>query len=180
MCRCYGLVHSLKAWQRNRLSEAYEPKQKAKERQEALQDEDQPVAKKKRHVGRFEDVTWDKEGLLEEVKSYEDGKSISWRALAEKYNVMNKQGLLAGNGGQIVKEFLMQNDVDVERFTVEHKAEAGVVRRRKRRMAGGELSVPCQVPPSKVKNKLVEKLQSGEYTIGQMIVPKKVKTNSPK
>ena len=135
---------------------------------------EQPAKKcKKDHVGNINTYDWDKRSLLEEVEGYDDNEEVSFRDLATKYNVCNKQGKLAANGRQIVKEWLISEGVDVSRFkTKGHSSNA--VRRRKRRGAGGEISLPTEVTPVQLRTKLKDKVQSGEYTIGEMIVPRQV------
>lgn len=95
--------------------------------------------RKKDHVGSSQNVTWDKQGLKQEVEGYEDGKAVNWSALAKKYNVTNQNGEMAGNGGQIIKEFLQSEGVNVNRLKRPHeyKGEEKRVRRKKLRGKGG-------------------------------------------
>ena len=121
-------------------------------------------------------MTWDKEALKAEVEAFEDGSEISWREIAKKYNICNKSGQLAANGGQIAKDWLISEGVNVDRFTPkQERIECSTVRRKRRRGVGGEISLPTEVHPGILKQQLSEKLQSGEYSIGEMIVPKKVR-----
>ena len=76
-------------------------------------------------------MEWDKEALLEEVKGC-DNDIINWSELARRYQVKNKNGELAKNGGQIVQEYLMAQDVDVERFK-KRKADSDGNRIRKKK-----------------------------------------------
>ena len=71
---------------------------------------------KRSPIGNFENMQWDKQALLEEVNSYADGTVINWSALARQYQVKNKNGELAKNGGQIVQEYLKSQGVDVSKF----------------------------------------------------------------
>ena len=131
----------------------------------------------KDHVGKFDHMNWDKNQLLAEVKGYEEGHKINWTHLATRYNVTNKNGQLAKNGGQIVKAWLTSTGVDLSRFEIpEKKSKDGgtIARRRKRRITGGEISFPTEVHPNVLKEMLQEKLEKGLYTIGERIVPKKV------
>ena len=66
--------------------------------------------------------------------------------------------------------------MDLSRFRTkrENSECSTVVRRKKRRGIGGEITFPTEVHPKELKKMLMGKLQSGEYTIGEMIVPKKV------
>lgn len=174
--RCYGGGHSLRGWQRDRLATSFETKESAKKRTEQLNCQPAQKKAKKNHVGKFEASNWDKENLLEEVRGYEDGKVVSWRALATRYNVCNNKGVLANNGGQMVKEYVISQDLDITKFRTssQHIGDQEIVRKRKRRSVGGEISIPTEPTPAKLRQMLAEKLSSGEYTIGEMIVPKKV------
>ena len=67
--------------------------------------------------------------------------------------------------------------MDVNRFKRKHDdtdEREEHIRRKKRRGTGGEITVPTEVSPEKLRQMAKEKIQSGEYTIGQRIVPKKV------
>ena len=48
------------------------------------------------------------------------------------------------------------------------------IRRKKRKSAGGEMTVPTDVTTEKLKEMLTKKIESGEYSVGQRIVPKTV------
>lgn len=175
--RCYGGGQSVRAWQRNRLATSFETKHSAKERRE-VSDELDPVTKvkKKDHTGNFDKIAWDKEALKLEVEGFEDNHFVNWTNLAKRHNICNKAGQIAGNGGQIVKEWLILQGVNVTRFEEkqQHTNESPIIRRQKRKGQGGELSVPIEVSPEKLKKQMKEKIKSGEYTVGEMIVPEKV------
>ena len=131
--------------------------------------------KKKDHTGDMESMSWDKVGLKREVEGYEDNQIFSWRDLAIRYNVCNKSGEKAKNGGQIVKEWLLSQKVDLARFSEKQKCSSvPITRKRKHRGPGGEITMPVEIHPEALKQKLAEKLRSGEYSIGEIIVPKKV------
>ena len=131
--------------------------------------------KKKDHTGDMESMSWDKVGLKREVEGYEDNQIFSWRDLAIRYNVCNKAGEVAKNGGQIVKEWLLSQKVDLARFSEKQKCSSvPITRKQKRRGPGGDITLPVEIHPEAPKQKLAEKLRSGEYSIGEIIVPKKV------
>lgn len=111
-----------------------------------------------------------------EVEGYEDNHLINYSELASRYNIINKSGQLPSNAGQIVKEWLISEGVDVQRFRSKRatSVDTQVIRRKKRRGAGGEITVPTEISIEELKRKLTDKLESKEYTIGEMIVPKKV------
>ncbi|KAK3737636.1 hypothetical protein QZH41_018433, partial [Actinostola sp. cb2023] len=174
--RCYGGGQSLSAWQRSRLAKSFETKGSAKRRrEEVISNELEPNRKvvKKDHTGSIDNIEWDKKALKLEVEGFEDNHIINWKRLAVKYNVCNKAGQLACNGGQIVKEWLVSHGVNVTRFETKRKQSTDVspiIRRKKRKGRGGEISVPTEVSPQKLKEQLKEKIKSGEYTVGEMIV----------
>lgn len=129
--------------------------------------------KKKDHTGDIQKMDWDKEALKEEIQGYDDNHPVNWSELARQYNVNSKDGKLASNGGQIVKEWLVANNVNINRLN-HRERDNPVVRRKKLKGNGGEISIPTEVNPDLIKQQLVEKLESGEYNIGEMIVPRKV------
>lgn len=130
---------------------------------------------KRSPVGKFEKMTWKKEELKAEVESYEDGKFVSWSKLAQTYNVLNSKGELAKNGGQIVKEWLKSVGVDTERFKrYNTDSDNPRVRRKKRRGLGGEISTPTPETNDALKKRLQDKILQNEYSIGKLIVPRKV------
>jgi ribosomal protein S25 len=165
--RCYGSGQSLRGWQRNRLALSFETTASAKER-------NQKVKQKSRARGI---VTWDTEALKEEVKSYDSERVVNWSELARKYDVKKAHGEHAKKGGQIIKDWLNSEGVDVNRFRRKHgQSDATMtnIRRKRRKGAGGEVTVPTDVTPEKLKEILTKKIESGEYTVGQRIVPKTV------
>ena len=113
--------------------------------------------------------------MKEEVQGHEDSTLINFTELATRYNVLNKSGQLASNRGQIVKQWLISEGVNINRFRTKRKSEDKVIKRKKRRGAGGEISVPNEVSVQELKRKLADKIKAKDYTIGEMIVPKKVR-----
>ena len=169
--RCYGSGQSLRGWQRNRLASSFETTVSAKERHQKV--------KKRSRVA--ETVTWDTEALKEEVRSYDSEKVVNWSELARKYDVKKANGEIANNGGQIIKDWLNSEGVDVNRFKRKHgqrDATMTNIRRKKRKSAGGEIAVPTDVTAEKLKEIMNKKIESGEYTVGQRIVPKTVRITS--
>jgi hypothetical protein len=120
-------------------------------------------------------MAWDKDGLKFEVESYEDGKFVNWSQLAKQYNITNTKGEIAENGGQIAKEWLKSVSVDTERFKQYNVDSDGPhIRRKKRRGIGGEISIPTPETNASLKKRLHEKILENEYSIGKLMVPKKV------
>ena len=153
------------------MASSFETRESAKERNE------NKAVSTKSHTGNLDAMTWDKAALKAEVMNYEDGKTVIWSELARKYKVTNANGEIAGNGGQTIKEWLIQEGVNVTRFKrpYEQSADSERIRRKKRKGNGGEISVPADVSPEQLRKMAWEKIESGEYTIGDRIVPRKVR-----
>ena len=129
---------------------------------------------KKNHSGNFDSMTWDKEALKKEVESKKDGEKINWSEVARRYHVTNKRGEMARNGGQIVQEWLVNQGVNIHRFNPQGLPNKLRARRKKKRGQGGEISIPVPETNDELKEKLKLKITSGEYTVGELIVPRKV------
>lgn len=164
----------MSAWDRARKALSFETREAAKKRKEECLD-DQPTKKRKTHTGSFDNICWDGGALKEEVISYGDNHNVNWSELARRYEVRNRDGQLAKNGGQIIKEWLISENVDVRRFVTRNcESNTPVIRCRKRKAHGGEISVPVDVGQNELRKQLQEKLLSKEFTIGDMIVPRQV------
>ncbi|KAK3736574.1 hypothetical protein QZH41_012852, partial [Actinostola sp. cb2023] len=144
---CLGNRQSFKARQRERLAMSFESRRAAEERLRAKVQATQ-CQKKKDHTGTIKDINWDKEKLKQEVDGYEDGVKINWSDLARKYDIKNKSGNSAKNGGQIAQQYLVNEGVNVHRFKRQHDEsnKENKIRRKKLRGLGGEISLPTQKP----------------------------------
>ena len=54
------------------------------------------------------------------------------------------------------------------------KKREKICAKKKKTSAGGEISMPTEPTTDRLQQLRTEKLKSGEYTIGEMIVPKEV------
>jgi hypothetical protein len=114
----------------------------------------------------------------EEVGNYPDNMVINWSGLARKHDIKNTQGEIAKNGGQIAEEWLKSVGFDVNRFKRKLDGNDAKVRRKKLREHGGEITVAVPQTTESVKGDMKENILSGEYTVGQQIVPRKVCINN--
>ena len=78
------------------------------------------MQKNRNPVGNLDTKVFDKEKLKEEVESYTDDVALNWSELARRHNVQNTNGEPAKNGGQIIKEWLKSEGVDVAKFKQKH------------------------------------------------------------
>ena len=65
--------------------------------------EGEPKPKRKRHGCRPDFLNFNKDKLLQEARAWMPTKTINWSKLAREYSIESP------NGGQIIKEFLLQN-----------------------------------------------------------------------
>ena len=84
----------------------------------------------------------------------------------------NSNGKLPGNAGQIVKEFLRENGADISNLQYKRKGnEDNCTRRKRRKIKGTSISIPCDPTNKNVKNELKKMLNAGKYTLGEVVVP---------
>lgn len=172
--RCLGNRQSFASRQRERLSATFESKKCAKERRKnVIAQEKAGTRNKKNHSGNIENMIdgIDKDHLINEINSYAEGTIINWSDLARRYNVSNKKGIPAKNGGQMIQDFLVNQGINVTKFKkpIAHDR----VRRQKLRGKGGEISLPTAETNESLKKTLKAKIMKGEICVGEMIVPKK-------
>ena len=66
--------------------------------------------RERRHSPKFENVQWDKEGLLDKLQNWPSGKKINWSALGRESNIPG------ANKGQVVKEFAKESGINVHQL----------------------------------------------------------------
>ena len=91
---------------------SFESKEEAAERTRQQKRE----GEQKSPVGKFANMEWDKEGMKDEVNGYADETLVNWSELARRFQIKNKSGELAQNGGQNAMEWLKSEGVNVKRF----------------------------------------------------------------
>ena len=99
------------------MASSFESKQDAKERRDNEMAAELAAKRRKlNHSGRFDNITWNC-GLKAKVQGYPDCMKVNWTTLARQYQIKNINGEIAKNGGQIAKDWLLSQGVDVQRFT---------------------------------------------------------------
>ena len=136
-----GNRQSFSARQRERLASSFESTITAKKRKEReMMEETTGKRRKKDHVGRLENTLWDKDGLKKEVDGYPDETKVNWSELARRFEIRNKKGEIAKNGGQIAQEFLIKAGSNIHRFNCKRElstTDRTRIRRKKLRGIGG-------------------------------------------
>ena len=130
--------------------------------------------KPKNHIGSNVDP-WNQEDCLNEVLNYEEGDSINFTELARKYGVHNKDGNIPGNAGQIVKEYLKVCNIPLEKLNNSKVTQVTRIRRAKRKLDGIDITIPTELTTEQVKLELKKMIDTGDITIGELIVPQKFK-----
>lgn len=101
---------SLAAREKQRIHQSFETIQQAKSRVEKTP----PGMKERSHIPT--EVTGNTEQLLEDVRSWPH-EPVCWSAKAREYQIRgNTNDTTPPNGGQIIKEFLKSNGVDITPF----------------------------------------------------------------
>lgn len=113
---------SLSRYQCKRLSQSFE----------------KPSAPKKprTHSPSIENITMDKEAVLNDLRNFPLNTKINWSEFARSHGVQNK------NGGQIIKQFATEQGLDV--LTLECRAETPTrrIQSQKRKLPG--TAIPCR------------------------------------
>ena len=175
----YNERQSYAARQWDRLDTSFETREAAIKRKEiSSEHEEDSTVKRKRHAGNFDAMTWDKNGLKSEVEGYADGVKVNQSEIARRYKITNQKGEIAKNGGQIAQEWLLSQVVDLHRFKCNTEVERQP-RRKKLKGLGGEISIPTPETNDALKEKLKLQIQEGEFTVGELIVPREVTQVEP-
>ncbi|XP_065666302.1 uncharacterized protein LOC136087455 isoform X1 [Hydra vulgaris] len=136
---------------------------------------DTGVKKPKKHIGSSHAYKDQLNSCLEEVKVYQTGEKINYSDLARKYNIIDSESKMPKNGGQIVKEFLKENDVNLTSLS-ELKRRSGekspvIIRRKKRRLTDLSVSFPQVETNAQVAAKLNLLVSENKYSLGELIAP---------
>ena len=83
-----------------------------------------------------------------------------------------EHGILAKNGGQIVKEFAKEKGIDTTKL--DGRRDGSRMRAKKLKMPGGKISVPCHKTQQAVKHDWQKMIESGQLTLGEPCSPYKL------
>jgi hypothetical protein len=166
---------------RDRLAAYFETPQAAKQRSE--KDSKKVTTEKKKrqkHVGNIENYNFDRADFLKYIKTLPTGAKVSWRNLAIKFNLTNKNGIRPSNGGQVLLEYAKKMGANTHKFNTEKRISGRDyvqrVRRAKQKLYK-KISIPTTRPTSTLHKAIQRKLQTKELYIGEKIAPKIYKRN---
>ncbi|XP_065678700.1 uncharacterized protein LOC136093585 [Hydra vulgaris] len=164
--RAFGTEISLRKATKIRMNQSFETFANLK-----VRNEKKNPNKLKDHTGNYTNK-WNENDCWKEVVSYVPGTKINFTELAQKYNVINSNGEIAKNRGQIVKQFLSSKGVDLS--CLKYKGQGNrIIRRCKKKIHATDISIPAEPTIKKIKLNIKEKVSKGEYTIGELIIPQK-------
>ena len=111
--------------------------------------------------------------MKQELENLPENSTVNWSEIARRYKITEKNtDRIAKHGGQIAKDWLVSQGIDVSKFENKSRRFSNV-RRKKMRMSGGEVAFPCLEPIKKTREKLKQKIEEGQFKIGEIIVPRK-------
>jgi len=148
---------SLSSYKNMRMAESFEtPEQKKEHRMQC-------PSKPRKHSPSFDNTTWDQESVLRDLQNWPQNEAINWTKFATQHAIPGR------NRGQIVKEFAMANEIDVE--TLDHRPLNQRVRARKLKMPGASVSFPCHRSVEGVKEDWAKMVDDGTLTLGEPCAP---------
>ena len=97
--------------------------------------------------------------------SYDCAYQINLTELARKYNIVspqNPEGVDKSVAGAVIKEFLEDNGVNLERFDqMKSRCEKPRIRRKIKRSPGGEISMPISRTNEQLRKDISNKITEG-------------------
>ena len=113
--------------------------------------------------------TWNHEEAETLLDSHPTDRKINWSEYARRLNIPGK------NGGQVLKEFAHKKGYNT--LALEHKSDPAPIRTRrtKKKLRGGEISIPSLPPPQFITNEKREMIRNGTLSLGEPCSPYAVK-----
>ena len=113
----------------------------------------------KSHSPDFTTTTWDKDAVLHDLQQLALAPPpINWQKFAREHNVPGD------NCGQVVKEFAKKSGIDVQRL--DGRTPGTRTPKRKRRLYGGEISVPVPPTTAQVRESWTDLVRTGQLSLG--------------
>lgn len=143
---------SLKGYQRKRKAQSFETPVEPK--------------KKKSHSPSMENIAWDTQKALDDLRMWPQDQLINWSKFAREHGIPGK------NGGQVIKEFAENHGVDVHKL--DGRTPKRRVRAHRKKLPGNEISTPANPTTSAIKQEWASMIQSGKLAIGEACAPFKL------
>ncbi|CAG2230124.1 unnamed protein product [Mytilus edulis] len=126
---------------------------------------------------QFKSYNFDKERFLRYIAEKPKGSHINWTQLARLFKVKINDKT-PQNGGQILQAYAKYNKIDISSFAGHLNMYQKRVRRAKKiiNMKTTKVTIPTPRPAKKLKEDIMEKIQSGNIYIGEEVAPKNITT----
>ncbi len=111
-------------------------------------------------------VEWDKDNLYKKLSEWPIGEPINWTQTADEFHIKGS------NRGQIVKEFAIENDIDVTEL--DKRPMKNRLRARKLKLPGVGISVPTHPTATEIKKEWQNMLRNGQLTLGEPCHPQTI------
>ena len=167
---------SLSCLNRLRMVQQFETKSDAEERTRNNK-ENIEAGRKRRHnpVGNLVKYEWQSEECLSYVNNLDDGSLLNFSELTRTVGLKDNDTFGKDNKKQVVKQFLVNNGVDIDRFSHHKRIDHDQfhVRRNKLKLnnTDGNVSIPTDPCLDEVKRNLHQDILDGKYEMGELIVP---------
>ena len=138
---------SLSAYSRKRLSMSF-------------QKPEVPNKRCKSHSPKEENIHWDVNGAVAFLEHFPQEETINWTRVAKRFEGTKS------NAGQVLKEVAVKRGIDIQRLE-NKKSLPPRIRSRKRKLPGGEISIPTLPTASTISVTKAQLIESGELSIGE-------------
>ena len=132
-CRTFSTNQSKRTRQESRLDESHESKEEATKRAKEENELIEQGKKKRNTHGNIHNYKWKWRECLQYFHELTEGSLVNCSEIARKFGLVNKKGKCLGNGGQLVKQFLVKNGVNLKKFRFIRGDVKAAARRAKRK-----------------------------------------------
>ncbi len=124
-----------------------------------------PPKKVKLHSPCENSHTWSHEDATALLQGHPTGQAINWSASARTLGIPGR------NAGQVLKEFAVKRGMDVATLECRCTPATPRIRRRKKKLPGGEMSVPTLPTLTEIATEKRHLIETGELSIGEPCSP---------
>ncbi len=152
---------SWRAFDKIRKTEGLATTPKRQRSTQTTEETPEPQPKRQRRHGTLS-VDVDMEKLLQGASAWSPTEEINWSKLARKY------GLTTANGGQVIKEILLDHNIPVASISQRNTRAS---RRPRKKLKRSRVSFPMQHTLSFHRETLKQRIVDGELVVGVEVVP---------
>ena len=166
--RNFGGDVSLSCLNRLRMVQQFETISDAAERTQNNKEDIEAGRKRRRNpIGNLANYEWESEECLSYVNNLDDGALLNFSDLARTFGLKDNDAYGKDNKNQVVKQFLVNNGINIDRFNYHKKMDYDQfhIRRKKLKLknTGGNVSVPTDPCLDDIKRNLHRDILDGKY-----------------